>query len=113
MAPTSSRGGLILHFFLIFRVQVQRRKGRRHQGREARRRSKGGGGGGRPASRATRVSRSRGPTRSKEREFFIDNLLVRIHFIILMIRWNGLAPWSFELPFPGNLTSTFLDPIRP
>jgi len=27
-----------------------------------------------------------------EREFFIDNLLVRIHFIILVIRWTGLAP---------------------
>jgi len=26
------------------------------------------------------------------REFFIDNLLVRIHRIIVMIRWTGLAP---------------------
>ena len=26
------------------------------------------------------------------REFFIDNLLVRIHFIIEMIWWTGLAP---------------------
>ena len=43
-----------------------------------------------------------------EREFFIDNLLVRIHFIIVMIRWTGLAPWEFEFPFPGSLTSTFL-----
>ena len=43
-----------------------------------------------------------------EREFFIDNLLVRIHFIIVMIRWTGLAPWVFEFPFPGSLTSTFL-----
>ena len=32
----------------------------------------------------------------REREFFIDNLLVRIHFIIVMIRWTGLAPWEFE-----------------
>ena len=39
---------------------------------------------------------------------FIDNLLVRIHFIIVMIRWTGLAPWEFEFPFPGSLTSTFL-----
>ena len=31
-----------------------------------------------------------------EREFFIDNLLVRIHFIIEMIWWTGLAPWEFE-----------------
>ena len=29
-----------------------------------------------------------------EREFFIDNLLVRIHFIIEMIWWTGLAPCS-------------------
>jgi len=42
------------------------------------------------------------------REFFIDNLLVRIHFIIVMIRWTGLAPWEFEFPFPGSLTSTLL-----
>ena len=43
-----------------------------------------------------------------EREFFIDNLLVRIHSIIVMIRWTGLAPWEFEFPFPGRLASTFL-----
>ena len=42
-----------------------------------------------------------------EREFFIDNLLVRIHFIIVMIRWTGLALWDFEFPFPGSLPSTF------
>jgi len=23
-------------------------------------------------------------------------VLVRIHFIIVMIRWTGLAPWEFE-----------------
>jgi len=34
-----------------------------------------------------------------EREFFIDNLLVRIHFIIVMMRWTGLAPWEFKFPF--------------
>ena len=28
-------------------------------------------------------------------EFIIDNLLVRVHFIIVMIRWTGLAPWEF------------------
>jgi len=27
-----------------------------------------------------------------EREFVIDNILARIHFIIVMIRWTGLAP---------------------
>ena len=41
--------------------------------------------------------------RAAEREFFIDSLLVRIHFIIVMIRWTGLAPWEFEFPFPGSL----------
>jgi len=35
-----------------------------------------------------------------EREFFIDNLLARVHFIIVMIRWTGLAPWESEFPFP-------------
>jgi len=35
---------------------------------------------------------------------FIDNLLVRIHFVVVMIRWTGLAPWEFEFPFPGSLT---------
>jgi len=30
------------------------------------------------------------------REFLIDNLLVRIRFIIVMIRWTGLASWEFE-----------------
>ena len=30
-----------------------------------------------------------------DREFFIDNLLVRIHLIIVVIRWTGLAPWKF------------------
>ena len=43
-----------------------------------------------------------------EREFFIDNLLVRIHFIIVMLSWTGLARWEFEFPFPGSLTCTFL-----
>ena len=42
-----------------------------------------------------------------EREFLIDNLLVRIHVIIEMIWWTGLAPWEFEFPFPGSLISTF------
>ena len=42
------------------------------------------------------------------REFLIDNLLVRIHFIIVMTRWTGLAPWEFESLFPGSLTSTIL-----
>ena len=43
-----------------------------------------------------------------EKDFFIGNLLVRIYFIIVMIRWTGLAPWKFEFNFPGSLTSAFL-----
>ena len=50
------------------------------------------------------------PLDPREREFVIDNLLVRVHFIIVMIRWTGLAPWEFAFPFPGSLTSTFLVP---
>ena len=41
-----------------------------------------------------------------ERECFIDNLLVRIHLIAVMSRWTSLAPWEFEFPFSGSLTST-------
>ena len=44
----------------------------------------------------------------QEREFFIHNLLVRIHSIIEMIWLTGLAPWEFEFPFPSSLISTFL-----
>ena len=43
-----------------------------------------------------------------KREFFIDNLLVRIHSIIVMIRWTGLAPWEFEFLFPDSIPSNFL-----
>jgi len=25
------------------------------------------------------------------------------------LEWTGLAPWEFEFPFPGSLTSSFLD----
>ena len=40
-----------------------------------------------------------------EREFFIDNLLVRIHRCF----WcTGLAPREFDSPFPGSLISTLL-----
>ena len=41
--------------------------------------------------------------RASVRDFYIDNLLVRIHFIIVMIRWTGLAPWECEFPFPGSV----------
>jgi len=58
-------------------------------------------------SNASRFTRNVSAT-YRERKFFIDNLLVRIHFIIVMIRWTGLAPWGFEFLFPGSSTSTFL-----
>ena len=45
--------------------------------------------------------------RVEEREFFMDNLLVRIHFVI---RWTGLAPCECEFPFSGSLTAAFLVP---
>jgi len=59
-----------------------------------------------------RRSRKWQPTTRLEREFCIDNLLVRIHYmyIIVMIKWTGLAPWEFEFPFPGSLNSTFVEP---
>ena len=44
-----------------------------------------------------------------QREVFIDNLLVQTNFVIVMIRWTGLALLEFVFPFPGSLTSTFLD----
>ena len=42
----------------------------------------------------------------RERVFIIDVLLVRIHLIIVMIWWTGLAPWEHEFPVPGSLIST-------
>ena len=42
------------------------------------------------------VHNSYAPEPPRERDFFIDNLLVRILFIIEMIWWTGLAPWDFE-----------------
>jgi len=54
---------------------------------------------------ASARGRGRGPglcplSQGAEREFLIDNLLVRTHFIIVMIGWTGLAPWEFEFIFP-------------
>ena len=34
-----------------------------------------------------------------KRDFCIDNILVRINFIIAMIGWTGLAPWEFDSIF--------------
>ena len=35
----------------------------------------------------------------RERDLFIDNSLVRIHFIIESIWWTSLAPWESEFLF--------------
>ena len=58
-----------------------------------------------PAVCASTCRRQRG-----ERELFIDNLLVRIHFIIVMIRWIGLASrhGSLNSLFQVAFASTFL-----
>ena len=40
---------------------------------------------------------------------FVDKLLVRIHFVIGLVRWTGLAPWQFEFIFPGSLAYTLLE----
>ena len=40
--------------------------------------------------------RSAAATSPADREFFIDNLIVRIHIFIVMIRWSGLVPWEFD-----------------
>ena len=48
--------------------------------------------------------------RHRKREFLIDNLLVRIHFIIVIIRWAGLAPCEFKFPFPGFLEHLLRQP---
>ena len=47
----------------------------------------------------------------KERQPFSDNLLVRIHCIIEMIWWTGLAPWVFEFRVPGSLMRTQHQPL--
>ena len=49
-----------------------------------------------PAHDLDRVIKRSGFEVQREREFFIDNLLVRIHLIIEMIRWSGLAPWDLD-----------------
>ena len=44
------------------------------------------------------------PNVSGGRESCIDNLLVRIHFIIVMIRWTGLASVAIEVAHNGLWT---------
>ena len=44
----------------------------------------------------------------QDTNFFIDDLLVRMHSVIEMIWWTGLAPWELEFSFPGSRISIFL-----
>jgi len=56
-----------------------------------------------------KLPKTKGPKKTKVPFPGVNReLLVRIHFIIVMIRWTGLAPWEFEFHFPGSLASTFL-----
>ena len=50
--------------------------------------------------------------RSSSINFAVNNLLVRIHFLIVIITWTGFAPWEFEFPLPGSLTSALLVQTR-
>jgi len=43
----------------------------------------------------------------------MDDLLVRIQFVVVLIRWTGLAPWDFGFPFPGSRISTFRETLNP
>ena len=65
-----------------------------------------------PSAKHPRARQERRTGGTRERDSFIDNLLalVRIHFIIELLRWTGLAPWVFERPSPVSLPSTFLAP---
>ena len=60
--------------------------------------------GGASANRAPPSAPQEASTNDAEREFVINNLLVRIHSIIEMLWWTGLAPWEF--------ISTFLEQGR-
>ena len=51
----------------------------------------------------------RTPNTLEERESsLLTTYWSEIHFIIVMIKRTGLAPWGFEFPFPGSFTSAFL-----
>ena len=47
---------------------------------------------------------------SGEREFFIDNLLVRIHFITEMINRTGRVKWVFDFPAGHAFGSVWWSP---
>ena len=45
----------------------------------------------------------------RETEFFVDNLLVRNHFIIVMVRWTGLASLNSLVQVALHLPSRKVD----
>ena len=102
MAPTSSRGGLIIgtQYWLLLGAGQEPANGAESD---------------LPGKAAVELLQKNRPRRGSARQqrvcdyVEIDNLLVRIHSSIVMIRWTGLAPWEFEFPFPGSLISTFLE----
>ena len=49
-----------------------------------------------PGSLGSLVQRSNLSSYAK-RDFLIDNLLVRIHHIIQMLKQTSLAPWEFSM----------------
>ena len=46
------------------------------------------------------LSALRDSLRRKEDQGMEHEVMVRIHFVIVMIRWTGLAPWEFGFPLP-------------
>jgi len=49
---------------------------------------------------------------TKERNVSIDNLLIRIHFIIKRIWWTGLAAWEVEFAFSLQVTATSAEGVQ-
>ena len=58
--------------------------------------------------RAKRPERDRVKRPERDREFFTDNLLVRINLIIEMVWWTGLAPWECSPPISLSLSALSL-----
>ena len=58
-----------------------------------------------PSSLGSGVTHLQTSSYAGERQFFIDNLLVRIYSIIEMMSSTGLAPWEFE--YTGEFNAMF------
>ena len=100
-------------------VHLDALRGLRRHGRRRQRRREGEGGegpvGGQPGCLEEEGVVDAGQHRLLiEREFFIDNLLVRIYLTIVIVRWTGLAPWNFS-PSPDvhRVSSSLSGPVDP